>query len=81
MLFFPLVFSIYCCSIDHSVVCVVSGRCNWSFFVLFLMKSLSRLIDVSTLSQMVVSPLPPSFLDTYNLSMSFQGHKILRIVH
>ena len=34
----------------------------------FSMLSSSRYIDVSTLSSMLVSPLPPSFLDIYSLS-------------
>ena len=34
----------------------------------FCMLSSSRCIDVFTLSLMLVRPLPPSFLDTYNLS-------------
>ena len=37
---------------------------------LFLMKSLSAFINAAMLSSMLASPLPPSFLDMYNLSMS-----------
>ena len=36
----------------------------------FCILSSSRCIDESTLSSMLVSPLPPSFLDTYSLSTS-----------
>ena len=37
----------------------------------FLMESSSHLIDVSTLSFILASPLPPSFLGIYSLSTSF----------
>ena len=46
----------------------------------FLMKSSNRLIDVSTLSLMLVSPFPPSFLKIYSLSMSSLGWMALCIV-
>ena len=38
------------------------------------------LVDVSTLSAILVSPLPPYFLVTYNLSMSSLGCKAIWIV-
>ena len=37
-------------------------------------------MDVSTLSSMLASPLPPSFLDTYSLSTSSLGCNALCIV-
>ena len=48
--------------------------------MLFFMYSLSPCIDVSTLFSMLVSPLPPFFLDTYSLSMSSLRCKVLCIV-
>ena len=47
------------------------------FCSVFLISSSSRLIDVSTLSSMLVSPLLPSILDTYSLSSL--GYKALCI--
>ena len=44
------------------------------------MQSSSRYIVASTLSSMLVSPRPSSFLDTYSLSMSSLGCKALCIV-
>ena len=41
-----------------------------SLSLLFFMYPLSQSIDISTLSSVLVCPLPPSFLNTYNLSMS-----------
>ena len=46
----------------------------------FSMSSSSRCMDVSTLSSMLASPLPPSFLGTYRLSTSSQGCNALCIV-
>ena len=46
----------------------------------FSMLSSSHCIDASTLSSMLVSPLPPHFLDTYSLSTSSMGCKALGIV-
>ena len=46
----------------------------------FLMLSLSPCIDASMLSSMLASPLSPSFLDIYCLSMSFPTFKALCIV-
>ena len=40
--FFPFLFSNYCCSIDAGVVCVVFGRCDQSFFALFYVESILR---------------------------------------
>ena len=48
-----------CCFTDHCVVFVASGRFLCPLFI----SSLSLRIDASTLTSMVVSPLPPSFLD------------------
>ena len=48
-------------------------RCYWLWCLVFLRSFLcsssSYRIDVSTLSSMLPSPLSPSFLDTYTLSM------------
>ena len=46
----------------------------------FSMSSSSRCIDVSTLSSMLTSHLPPSFLDTYSLQTSFLGCNALYLV-
>ena len=46
----------------------------------FCMQSLSDCIDVSTLSSMLASPLSPSLLDTYSLSMSSFGWNALCMV-
>ena len=37
-------------------------------------------MDASTVSSMLASPLPPSFLDTYNLSTSYLGCNALCMV-
>ena len=66
LFFFSFLFS-NCCSVDHSVVCAVSGCYNKCFFALFRHSSIPC-IDASTLSSMVTSSLPPSFLDTYSIS-------------
>ena len=46
----------------------------------FSMKSSSHCSDVSTLSSMLASPLPPSFLGTYSLSTSSLGCNALCMV-
>ena len=46
----------------------------------FSMLSSSRCFDASTLSSMLVSPLLPSFLDTYSLSTSSLGYHALCMV-
>ena len=46
----------------------------------FSMESSSRCIDVTTLSSMLASPLPPSFLGTYYLSTSSLGCNALCMV-
>ena len=46
----------------------------------FSMSSSSRCIDVSTLSSMLASPLPPSFLGTCSLSKSSLGCNALCMV-
>ena len=79
LFFFPLLFSDYFCSIDPRVVYIVSGGCN-QFSSTHFMKYSSRCIDASTLSLMLVSPLPSSFLDAYSLSTSSLGCKALCIV-
>ena len=40
-----------------------------SLFPRFSMLSSSRCIEASTLSSMLASPVPPSFLDTHSLSI------------
>ena len=79
MFFFSLFFSGYCHSVSPRIVSIVSGGCNQSASKIF-MWSLSRWIDASTLSSVVSSPLPPSLLDTYNLSMSSLGCNALCMV-
>ena len=37
------------------------------FSMLFFMKSSKRIFEVSMISSMLTSPLPPSFIDTYSL--------------
>ena len=57
-------------------------------FLVFVISLLPRLfinflghcIDASTLSWMLVSPLPPSFIDSYSLSLSSLGCSALYIV-
>ena len=51
-----------------------------NFFLRFSMYSLSHYIDASTLSSILVSPLPPSLLDTYSLSTSSLGCNALYMV-
>ena len=46
----------------------------------FSMWSSSRCIDASTLSSMLASPLPPSFLDTYSQSTSSLGCNVLCMI-
>ena len=53
----------------YRVIRIISGGFNQSLFVFFYVVS-SRYIDVSTLTLMLASPLPPSFVDTYSLSTS-----------
>ena len=50
--FLPFWFSTYC-SVDPCVICVVSGRCNYSFSALFMQSSI-RLIDESSLFSVVI---------------------------
>ena len=50
--------------------------CFWSLLVFFdHFYVVNRCIDASPLSSMLVNLLPPSFLDTYNLSISSVGCK------
>ena len=51
-----------------------------SLSLLFFMYSSSPYIDALTLSLMLANPLPPSFLDTYNQSISSLGCEALCIV-
>ena len=51
-----------------------------SLSLFFFMLSFGGHIDVLMLSSMLVSPLPPSFFDTYSLSMSSLGCKVLCII-
>ena len=82
--------------LKHSWSCFPSHFCFLVFvillfimsLVLFLMAVISPLscfsssycMDVSTLSSMLASPLPPSFLGTYRLSMSSLGCNALCMV-
>ena len=50
------------------------------FSLLFFMLSSCRLIDVSTLCSMLLSPPPLSFLDIYSLSISSLGSTAISIV-
>ena len=76
VVFLPIYFS-NCCSVDHNIVCAISGHYNKSFFTHFYVFS-SPCIDSSTVSSMLASPLP--FLDTYSQSMSSLGCKVLCMV-
>ena len=58
LFFFPFLFSGY---VGLRVVCIVSYGCNPSLSALFF-KSSSHFIDMSTLSSILVRPLPPVFL-------------------
>ena len=58
---------------------IVPSRCNLSFLI-FLYSLRDVLREVSTLSSMQASSLPPSFLHTCSLSISSLGCKALRIV-
>ena len=51
-----------------------------SLSLFYLIQSSSSHIDASTQSSMLVSLLPPSFLNTYSLSMSSRGFKALCFV-
>ena len=51
-----------------------------SLFPRFFRQSSCHCIDASTLFSMLVSPLPPSFLETYSLSTSSLVSKVLCIV-
>ena len=61
---FPFLFSTYFCFVDQPGVCIVSGVCNQSSFVFFILCP-SLHAELSTLSSMLAILLPPSFLDTY----------------
>ena len=82
LLFFPFWFSSCCFSVDYCVLCVVSCRCNQFFLALFFFFSFSCCLWVvlSTLSSNLACPLSPSFIDTYSLSKSSVGCKVLWIV-
>ena len=51
-----------------------------SLLPLFSLKSSGHCIEASTLSSVLVSPLPPSFLDAFSLSTSSLAYKALCIV-
>ena len=57
-----------------------AGLCIYHLLVWSNLNFLFRCMDVSTLSSMLASPLPPSFLDTYSLSASSLGCNALCIV-
>ena len=79
-LFFVLfLLSGYFCSVDACFVCIVSGGCNQSSPAILIYSS-SFCIDTAMLSWMQASLFPPSFLDTYSLSVSSLGCKALYIV-
>ena len=67
MFFFPFLFPSYYHSVVHRTVCLVFDGYNQSSFVFFYVV---RCIDASTLSSMLASPFPPSFLHIYSLSTS-----------
>ena len=78
LFFFPF-FPSFCHFVIYRVASIVSDGCNQSSFVFFYVVS-SRCMDVSTLSSMLASPLPPSFLGTYSLSTSSLGCNALCMV-
>ena len=72
LLFFPFLFSSFFHSVINRVVSIVSDGRNQS--------SSSRCMDISMLSSMLASPLPPSFVGTYSLSTSSLGCNALCMV-
>ena len=77
----------YSCFASQFYFLVISVPMMIMLSVLFLMalpprlcKSSSHCIDASTLAWMLLGPLPPSFLDTYSLSVLSVGYKTLYIV-
>ena len=69
-----------CChSIVYRVVGIVSDGCNQSSFVFFYVVFEPLYLCV-TVSSMLASPLPPSFLETYSLSTSSLGYNALCMV-
>ena len=69
LFFFLIFFSSYCCSFDP---CVVSGRCNQSFFFVLInivLETSYRCIDA------MFNAGKFFFLDIYRLSTSFLGYK------
>ena len=79
---FPFLFSAYFCSVDDCVVCIVFHGSNQSSsgLVYVVVGSLCRCIDASTLSWILPSPPPRSFLGIYSLSMSSLESKVLCII-
>ena len=75
LFFFPLVFSGYFCSVDACAVCILAVISLLPRFFLC-----SRCIDALTPFWMLTNPLPPSFLDSYNLFISSLGSQALCIV-
>ena len=72
LLRFPFFSHIYVFSRENLLVCCLKYSYNC-----FSSHLCSRCIDLPTLSSLQACPLPPSFLDTYNLSMSSVGCKAL----
>ena len=81
----------YNCFSSHFWFLVIFVPLLLVFFVLFLVAVISislrifmlssiRCIDESTLFKMLISPIPPFFLDTYSLSISSLECKTLCIV-
>ena len=74
LFFFQFLFSAYFCSIGPRIGRVLfQVVCNQSLPLHFYIQSLNGCINSSTLSSILVSLLPPSFLDTYSLSTSSLG--------
>ena len=72
LFFFQFLFSGYCCSAGSRVVSIFLLAVI-SFSTHFSLLLSSHCIDASTMSSLLVSPLPPSFHDTYSLSTSSLG--------
>ena len=69
-----------CCCFDCLILSALLLVVVIIFSLLFLIYSSCPRIDSSTQSSMQASPLPPSFLDTYSLSIPPLGYKTLCIV-
>ena len=84
MLFISRLKCLYSCFSSHFCFLVIDILFSIVLSILFLMAVISpcswfpmlcssRCIDTSTLSSMLASPLPPSFLDIYSMSTSSLG--------